>query len=101
MNQNTVIFKYTILAYNELKKIKYNKTSSPKEDEFFNKFTKSIQKNNAFISSDILSEELANIFLILLVILNMVVNMAKIFIRFLEISLWVGQIVLEDSKKSL
>jgi hypothetical protein len=63
MNQNAVIFKYTILAYNELKKLKYNKISSTKEDEFFNKFTKSIQKNNAFISSDILSEELANIFL--------------------------------------
>ncbi len=58
MNQNVIIFKYSLIAYSEYFKLIKKQQLKFNETEFFNIFQNAILKNQLFISSEIPNNEL-------------------------------------------
>lgn len=63
MNQNVLIFKYTLIAFYEIKKSKENSKIKLNENEFFQQFINSLNQNLNFLNSNVLNEDQIILFL--------------------------------------
>lgn len=63
MNQTVIIFKYSLIAYNEYFNLIKNQQLKFNETEFFNIFQKAIHQNHLFINSKIPNDELCSLLL--------------------------------------